>query len=143
MKSNNHKPLSPHLSVYQWSITMILSILHRITGIILSIGLILFVIWLTMLSGDIISYQKFITIMQSFPGKSLLIGLSYAFFFHLCNGMRHLVWDCGKGFEKNIVYLSSWLILILSFVLNSSIFILCKSLFFNFFICYICCKIKE
>ncbi len=118
MKSNNHKPLSPHLSVYQWSITMILSILHRITGIILSIGLILFVIWITMLSGDIISYQKFITIMQSFLGKTLLIGLSYAFFFHLCNGMRHLVWDCGKGFEKNIVYLSSWSILILSFVLT-------------------------
>lgn len=110
--SNHDRPLSPHLEIYRWPITMALSILHRITGVALSLGFVVFVVWLFDAASGPDAYAVFISAMDSFIGKLLLIGWSFAFFFHLSNGARHLLWDTGRGLEKDQANLSSWLVII-------------------------------
>ena len=117
--SNSDRPLSPHISIYRWPITMVLSILHRMTGIALSLGFIVLVAWLYDAAAGPDAYGIFVAVMGSTLGKLALIGWSFAFFFHLCNGMRHLVWDTGRGFEKEQANLSSWLVLISTVVLTA------------------------
>lgn len=110
--SNNDRPLSPHISIYRWPITMALSILHRITGVALSVGFVVLVVWLFDAATGPEAYAVFLSLMGSAFGKLLLIGWSFAFFYHLANGARHLTWDMGRGFEKSEANLSSWLVLI-------------------------------
>lgn len=117
--SNQGRPLSPHISIYRWPITMALSILHRATGIALSVGFIVLVAWLFNAASGPEAYADFQSIMGSLFGKLLLIGWSFAFFFHLCNGARHLLWDTGRGFEKAQANLSSWLVLISTVALTA------------------------
>ena len=105
--SNTDRPLSPHLSIYRWPVTMVSSILHRATGVAMAIGFVLFVVWLA--------------IMDSTIGRILLIGWSWAFFYHLANGIRHLVWDAGYGFEKSQANASAWVVIVLS-VLATALF---------------------
>ncbi|MGB5722638.1 MAG: succinate dehydrogenase, cytochrome b556 subunit [Woeseiaceae bacterium] len=118
--SNNGRPLSPHISIYRWPITMVLSILHRATGIAMSVGFIVLVAWLFYAASGPEAYAVFQSLMGSFVGKLLLIGWSFAFFYHLCNGVRHLVWDTGRGFEISQANRSSWLVLILSVALTAT-----------------------
>ena len=106
------KPLSPHLSIYRWPITMVLSILHRATGIAMSLGFIVFVAWLYDAAAGPDSYAAFIGLSGSTIGKLLLLGWSFAFFYHLANGARHLYWDTGRGLEKSQANTSAWLVLI-------------------------------
>jgi len=110
--NNAGRPLSPHMTIYRWPITMTLSILHRTTGVALSVGLIVFVLWLTSIAGGATSYQEFADLMQSAVGRALLAGWSFAFFFHLANGIRHLFWDAGHGFEKHQATVSGWFVVI-------------------------------
>jgi succinate dehydrogenase / fumarate reductase cytochrome b subunit len=110
--SNQGRPLSPHLSIYRWPISMTLSILHRMTGVALSVGLIALVMWFESIAFGDESYRMLAGWMNSLPGKILLLGWSFSFFFHLCNGVRHLFWDVGMGFEKRQVEVSSWFVLI-------------------------------
>jgi len=117
--SNQGRPLSPHLSIYRWPITMALSILHRATGIALSVGFIALVIWLFDAASGPESYAVFEAVMGSMFGKLLLVGWSFAFFYHLCNGVRHLVWDTGRGFEKSQANVSSWLVLVCAAILSA------------------------
>ncbi len=117
--SNNGRPLSPHLSIYRWPITMTTSILHRVTGIALSIGSIVLVAWLFGVAMGAESYAIFLSYMDSILGRVLLIGWSFAFFFHLSNGVRHLVWDSGRGFEKSTANASAWFVLILAVILTA------------------------
>jgi succinate dehydrogenase / fumarate reductase cytochrome b subunit len=117
--SNHGRPLSPHISVYRWPITMVLSILHRMTGIALSLGFVVLVVWLFDAASGPEAYGVFESVMGSLVGKLLLIGWSFAFFFHLCNGARHLIWDTGRGFEKAQANLSSWTVLISSVALTA------------------------
>jgi succinate dehydrogenase / fumarate reductase cytochrome b subunit len=102
------RPLSPFMS-YRWQYTNTLSILHRLTGCALSVGLMLLVYWLTAAATSVEAYAQ----AQRFFGHPLLrialVGLSFAFFYHLLNGVRHLVWDAGHGFEKRTARLSGWL----------------------------------
>jgi succinate dehydrogenase / fumarate reductase cytochrome b subunit len=109
--TNSNRPLSPHLSVYRWPITMTLSILHRASGVALSVGLIVLVLWLesAAFGGD--AYRDFATFMQGGLGRLLLAGFSFAFFFHMANGVRHLFWDAGRGFEIRQANASAWLVL--------------------------------
>ena len=109
--SNQGRPLSPHISIYRWPITMALSILHRVTGVALSVGLIALVFWLFDAASGPEAYSVFESVMGSLVGKLLLIGWSFAFFYHLCNGVRHLVWDTGRGMEKDEANRSSWVVL--------------------------------
>ena len=93
--SNSDRPLSPHISIYRWPITMVLSIVHRATGVAMSIGLIVLAAWLINIAGGAADYAQFTDLMSTLVGRVLLIGWSFAFFFHLANGVRHLVWDAG------------------------------------------------
>lgn len=112
------RPLSPHILVYRWPITMTLSILHRVTGVALSVGLIVLTIWLVALSTGAAAYEQITAVLQSIGGRLLLVGFSFAFFFHLCNGVRHLFWDVGKGFEMRQVNASAWSVILATIVLT-------------------------
>ena len=117
--TNSGRPLSPHLSIYRWPITMTLSILHRATGVGLSVGLVVLAAWLIQAAAGPEQYQYFRATMATPIGKILLIGWTFAFFLHLANGIRHLVWDTGSGFEIRHANASAWAALILSILLTA------------------------
>lgn len=112
------RPLSPHISIYRWPITMALSILHRATGVALSVGLIAMAFWLLSAATGSDKYAEFVALFDSIIGCLLLIGWSFAFFFHLMNGVRHLVWDTGRGFDKRQANASAWFVLITAVALT-------------------------
>lgn len=112
------RPLSPHLSIYRWPISMTLSILHRVTGIALSVGLVVLTIWLLALSIGAPAFSQVAALLGSIAGRLLLMGFSFAFFFHLCNGIRHLFWDVGKGFKMRRVIASAWSVVVASSALT-------------------------
>jgi len=93
---------------------MTLSILHRATGVAMSIGLIALAAWLVSASSGSEDYDRFMALMSTLVGRLLLIGWSFAFFFHLANGIRHFVWDTGRGFEKRQANASAWFVLLLA-----------------------------
>lgn len=108
--SNTGRPLSPHLSIYRWPITMVLSILHRATGVAMSIGLVVLAAWLMQAAAGPEAYLRFTILMSGVIGKLLLVGWSFAFFFHAANGVRHLAWDTGRGFDKRQADRSAWIV---------------------------------
>ncbi|MEL6300223.1 MAG: succinate dehydrogenase, cytochrome b556 subunit [Pseudomonadota bacterium] len=108
------RPLSPHLSAYKFRITSTLSILHRMTGVALSAGTLLFVAWLIAIASGGESYDQFGAILGSIIGKVVIAGFVYALFYHLSNGIRHLFWDAGKGFEMEQATRSGWAVVIVS-----------------------------
>ncbi len=103
---------------------MTLSILHRITGVAMSVGLVFLALWLIQVAAGPEAYQYFRLAMSSPAGQILLIGWSFAFFLHLANGIRHLVWDTGRGFEKRQASLSAWFALIAAVVLTAVLWVL-------------------
>ena len=115
---NRDRPLSPHISIYRWPITMVLSILHRISGVALSLGFVALVAWLFDAASGPDAYAVFISIMDSAIGRLALVGWSFAFFFHLSNGARHLLWDTGRGLEKSQANRSAWLVIIAAVALT-------------------------
>ena len=112
--SKPDRPLSPHLSIYRWPITMTLSILHRATGVAMSLGLIVLAYWLFTVSSGPTEYASFTALASTLAGGLLMVGWSFAFFYHFANGIRHLVWDTGRGFEKHQANASAWFVLLLS-----------------------------
>lgn len=116
--SPQNRPLSPHLQVYRPQLTSMLSILHRITGVALAIGTLLLVYWLVALSIGPEAYADAEGVIGSFLGRLLLFGWSVALFYHLCNGIRHLFWDAGYGFELETAYRSGWIVMIASLALT-------------------------
>ena len=116
--NDSKNPLSPHLQVYRWHISSLLSITHRIAGVINLLALILIFFWLTALSFGENSYELFLLIINSFFGKFILIGFTWSMSFHLLSGIRHLVWDLGYGFELKTANISGTIVIILSLVLT-------------------------
>ncbi len=114
--TNNGRPLSPHISIYRWPITMTMSILHRATGVAMSLGFVVLAGWLFDAAMGAETYVAMLTYLDTMVGRLLLIGWSFAFFFHLCNGIRHFVWDSGRGFEKTTANASAWIVLLLAIV---------------------------
>jgi succinate dehydrogenase / fumarate reductase, cytochrome b subunit len=106
------RPLSPHLQIYRWQIGNSLSILHRLTGIALALGLIALSYWLISLAGGEQSYGAAARCFSSPLGLSLLIGWTFAFWFHLLNGVRHLFWDVGLGYERMQRHASGWFVVL-------------------------------
>jgi len=106
------RPLSPHLQVYRPQLTSVLSILHRITGVALAVGTLLLIWWLAAAAGGGGSFATVQTAIGSWIGRLLLFGWSFALFYHLCNGIRHLFWDAGRGFELSTVRASGWTVVI-------------------------------
>jgi len=109
--SSNNRPLSPHLDVYKLPLSALLSIVHRGTGAFLSVGSIALVCWLMALAEGPESFASAQGFMGSFFGSLILFGWTFALFFHLANGIRHLVWDAGYCFEKEAVEKSSLVVL--------------------------------
>ena len=118
--SDTGRPLSPHLSVYRWPITMTLSILHRATGVALSVGLLILVGCLVAAASGASAYERLSALLGTTPGRILLVAWSAAFFYHLLNGLRHLVWDFGLGLEKHQANRSAWLVLVLTVVITAA-----------------------
>ena len=124
--SNTERPLSPHLSIYRWPITMTLSILHRVTGVAMSLGLVVLATWLVSVAAGPADYERFATLMASLVGRLLLIGWSFAFFLHFANGVRHLFWDAGHGFEKSQANASAWFVLITAIIMTAGFWVLLR-----------------
>ena len=94
------RPLSPHITVYRWAYTMTLSILHRVSGVALAVSLIGFVLWLVSASLGAAAYAAILPLLMSVPARILLALAVAALIYHCCNGLRHLAWDMGWGFER-------------------------------------------
>lgn len=105
------RPLSPHLQIYRWYLTMALSIAHRVTGVGLVLGMLLLTWWLLALAGGPDSFATVQAVMHNFLGGLILFGFTVALFFHLLNGIRHLVWDAGWGFEKHEAHMTGMAVL--------------------------------
>ena len=116
--NDSKNPLSPHLQIYRWHISSLLSITHRISGVINLLALILIFFWLTALSLGENNYESFLLIINSFFGKFILIGFTWSMIFHLLSGVRHLVWDLGYGFEIKTANISGIIVIISSLVLT-------------------------
>ena len=99
---------------------MALSILHRATGIANAVGLLVLAAWLIQAAGGEESYAALISVMGSPPGLLILAGFSFSFFYHLCNGIRHLFWDAGRGFEKHQANTSSYIVIAAALVLTAA-----------------------
>lgn len=111
-KKSRPRPLSPHLQVYRWLITSTLSILHRLTGVVLSLGLLMVAGWLLLVAYAPEIYGEISELFRTPVGMAILGGWSLALFYHLCNGIRHLFWDMGKGFELKNVTRSGYAVLL-------------------------------
>ncbi|PKM13180.1 MAG: succinate dehydrogenase, cytochrome b556 subunit [Gammaproteobacteria bacterium HGW-Gammaproteobacteria-3] len=97
---HHNRPLSPHLQVYKLPLTGVISITHRMTGVMLSVGLIVFVYVVSAIAAGPEAYQALQGIMGHWLFRLVYGGFIYALFFHLCHGVRHLIWDTGRGFDK-------------------------------------------
>ena len=111
-----HRPLSPHLQVYRWQLTSVMSILHRATGIALSIGALYLALWVMFAASSPATYAAFQSFNSSIVGRILLGGWLFSAFYHLCNGIRHLFWDAGYGFELKDAYRSGWIVVAVSLI---------------------------
>ena len=118
-----NRPISPHLQVYRPQLTSVLSILHRITGVALAVGTILLVYWLIAAASGPVAFATAEALIGSWIGRILLFGWTFTLYFHLSNGIRHLFWDAGFGFELKTVYASGWTVVALAAVLTLASFV--------------------
>jgi len=124
--NDSNNPLSPHLQIYRWHISSLLSITHRIAGIINLFALILIFFWLITLSLGENNYELFLFIINSFFGKFILIGFTWSMIFHLLSGIRHLAWDLGYGFEIKTANISGIIVIVLSLMLTVIFWLLAR-----------------
>jgi succinate dehydrogenase / fumarate reductase cytochrome b subunit len=119
MVNSINRPISPHITIYKPQISTVLSILHRISGAFLFIGLLLVLWWLvciTYISYDLREY--FWDFFGTTLGKAILMLWSYTLFLHFCTGIRHLFWDFGKGFSLKSLHISGWIAFVSSVILT-------------------------
>lgn len=114
------RPLSPHLGVYRWQITMTLSIFHRVSGLVLYLGALGLVYWLLALALGPRSFASASWFFHFWVGQALLCLWSLAFFYHLLNGIRHLSWDAGYGFGRLSYHLSGWTVVVSALILTGA-----------------------
>ena len=116
---SRQRPLSPHLQIYKPQITSILSILHRGTGIALSIGSVILVSWIVALTLGENTYLMYSNLINNWFGKLIIFGFTFALFYHLSNGIRHLFWDAGYGYDLKHAYISGVAVIISSLLFTS------------------------
>ena len=114
----NNKPLSPHLQIYKWHISSLLSITHRVVGVINFFALMVICFWAISLFFGENFYRSFEIVLNTFFGKFLIISLCWTFSFQILNEIRHLVWDAGFGFDLKVAKISGVITLIASFILT-------------------------
>lgn len=125
--ANVERPLSPHLQIYRWPVTMATSILHRATGCALAAGTLLLTWWLVAAAAGPDYYALVQACLGSILGRLVLLGFSWALFYHLLNGIRHLFWDAGHGYSIPVANKSGWAVIIGSVVLTVLAWILAYS----------------
>ena len=116
--ASNNRPLSPHLQVYKPQLTTFMSITHRATGIALAVGTLMLVCWLIAAATGETAFNEVQAFLGSIVGRLLLLGWSFALFYHLCNGLRHLFWDAGKGFDIETAYMTGRIVIAASILLT-------------------------
>jgi succinate dehydrogenase / fumarate reductase, cytochrome b subunit len=126
--TDNQNPLSPHLQIYRWHISSLLSITHRIAGVINLLALILMFFWFLTFSLGESNYELFLLAINSFFGKFILIGFTWSMSFHILSGIRHLVWDMGYGFEIKTANISGIIVIISSLILTVIFWIIGRGL---------------
>ena len=126
---NNNNPLSPHLEIYKWQISSLLSITHRIVGVINILAIPLICIWiLSLLLGEN-SYEITELFLKSLFGKFIIISLCWTFSFHILNEIRHLIWDMGYGFDLRVTKITGVLAFLGSFILTILFYLIGKNIF--------------
>ena len=126
---NNNNPLSPHLEIYKWQISSLLSITHRIVGVINILAITLICIWtLSLLLGEN-SYEITKLFLKSLFGKFIIVSLCWTFSFHILNEIRHLIWDIGYGFDLKVTKITGVLAFFGSFVLTILFYLIGKNIF--------------
>ncbi len=114
MNPNTKLPLSPHLQIYRLPLTALLSITHRATGVILALGAVLLVWILSLAANSAEAYGQLYPHLARWYGQIFLLGLTFSLYLHFCNGIRHLFWDIGMGFELETVDLTAKLAIVVS-----------------------------
>ncbi len=125
----NNNPLSPHLQIYKWQISSLLSITHRIVGVINFFAITLICLWSISLFFGQSSYQNIQIFLNTIFGKFLVVSLCWTFSFHILNEIRHLFWDAGYGFDLKVAKISGVLAFIGSFILTIILYFLGRSIF--------------
>lgn len=115
------RPLSPHLSIYRFAYTMVLSVLHRATGIVIGAGLLLLVGWLLALAAGPRPYAQFSAFAATWPLQVVIAGLVVSFCYHLANGIRHLFWDMGLGLERREARRSGRIVVVATVLLSAAL----------------------
>ncbi len=126
MKNNN--PLSPHIQIYNWNISSLISISHRIVGVINIFVLTLICFWIVAVFFGGTTYEIIQRLFESFFGKFLVIGITWSFSFHILSEIRHLFWDIGFGFELKISKITGTIVIIGSFILTILIYLIGRQL---------------
>lgn len=116
--AHHNRPTSPHLTIYRPQISTVLSITHRLTGLWLTLGMLVLVGWLYVVAYMPGDYEMWYKCLSSLPGKLALGAWMVAFYYHLLSGIRHLFWDIGKGYAVPTVNLTGWLVVITTAVLS-------------------------
>lgn len=122
--TKSRRPLSPNIQVYRPQLTSVLSIANRITGVVLSVGAVVLVAWLIAAAAGSQPYAVIQGALASGVGQVLLVGATFAFFLHLCGGIRHLIWDTVHGYELRAIYTSGWLVVAASVALTVTAWII-------------------
>ena len=125
----NNNPLSPHLQIYKWNITSLLSITHRVVGVINFFVFVVICLWAISLFNGENLYRSFETILNTFFGKFLIVSLCWTFSFQILNEIRHLVWDAGFGFDLKIAKITGIITLIGSFILTILFYLVGRNFF--------------
>ena len=125
---DNKNPLSPHIQIYSWNISSLISISHRITGVLNILALILICFWIASMLFGSTSYEFIYSILNSFFGKFLIIGITWSFSFQILSEIRHLFWDIGYGFEITTSKISGLIVIFGSFIITILIYILGRQL---------------
>ena len=125
---NENNPLSPHLQIYKWQISSLLSITHRIVGVINFFAINLICLWFATLQFGQDFYEEINFFLNTIIGKFCIVSLCWTFSFHILNEIRHLIWDAGFGFELKTAKITGVLVLISSFLLTIIFYILGRSL---------------
>ncbi|HEY4076272.1 MAG TPA: succinate dehydrogenase, cytochrome b556 subunit [Rhizomicrobium sp.] len=121
-KRAHERPLSPHLTIYRWQVTMLASITHRATGVALVVGALALAWWLISVSNGPEGYESFMALANTPIGWFILFGFTWSLSFHMLNGIRHLAWDLGYGFNKVTATQTGTLVYVLSVVIAVGLF---------------------
>lgn len=121
--TTGNRPLSPHLQIYRWQWTMLLSITHRATGIALAVGALMLVCWLLALAGGADAFAAVNGFLASWFGRLLLFGWTWSLLYHFSNGIRHLFWDVGLGLELPSAQASAYAVVAVSLAATLAIWI--------------------